>query len=378
MKTRFLRLSAAVVAAMMAFGLTSCSDDDPDDPSTPSTVTPGGDDQPGGKHETDIDFILLNQGNFGKSDATLAFYGHYDTEPGTTLLRDIEVGGVGNDMIEHDDRLYVALNGSDRVKTFVKDNNDNYAAGDEYTVLQPRYLALDGDYLYVTSYLSSDLDYHGSVVKIDLRKRAIVGQLDLECQPEGIAIVGDKAYIANSADFNAGYYSDVLSVVDLKTFTVVDNMHLVTGVNLNHVAADSRGRIWISTRGNYADIRSCIFRLTLSTGALDKVDVLTDNFTIYEGTVYTYAIDYAANTNLYTSIDANTLTTGSYLDPAVSATIVTPYGIAVEDEDDVDYIYILDANAYGPKGYVHCIKAGASTVTARYEAGPLPCCIIFD
>ncbi len=382
MNTRFFRLSAAVLAAMMTFGLTSCSDDDPEDPSTPSTVNPGEGDQPGGLLAQELDFIVLNQGNFGQENSSVIFYGHIGHSDLIEPFETLTFGGVGNDMIEDDDYLYIAYNGSDKVVVMKETYDDDYDFVGDVSVLQPRYLAVDGKYLYVTSYIASDMSHNGSIVKIDRTTLDVVGQLDLVCQPEQIAIVGGKAYVANSGYFDnetgTSTFSNILSVIDLKTFTVSGQIEM-PAVNLHHVAADSRGRLWVSSRGNYVDQPSCLMRVTLGDApVIDTVNILTDNFTIYGNKAYTYAINYAAGTNNYVAVDLNTLATEDYLKPDVAAKIVTPYGIAIEDEDDVDYIYILDANNYGTTGYVYSIKAGANAIAATYEAGPLPCCILFD
>ena len=59
----------------------------------------------------------------------------------------------------------------------------------------------------------------GYVAKIDTVSLQVVDECIVGYQPEEMAIVGNKLYVANSGGYRVPNYDRTVSVIDLKTFT---------------------------------------------------------------------------------------------------------------------------------------------------------------
>ena len=85
---------------------------------------------------------------------------------------------------------------------------------------------------------------------MDITRTVEVGR-----QPEQLAVVDGKLYVANAGWASAPNYETSLSVVDLNSFSLINKIEV--GTNLLHVKADNYGDLYVSSQGNYVDIPRC-------------------------------------------------------------------------------------------------------------------------
>ena len=178
----------------------SCRKDDPVLPSEPTLVNPW--EQVTG----DIyGFFLLNEGNMGTNQASLDYY---DYETGV-YTRNIygernpyevkDLGDVGNDIQIYGDKLWAVINCSNYVEVMDVNTAKHIT---KIAIPNCRYLAFKGKYAYVSAYagpvqIAPDARI-GYVAKIDTASLQVVDECIVGYQPEEMAIVGDKLYVANS------------------------------------------------------------------------------------------------------------------------------------------------------------------------------------
>ena len=86
-----------------------------------------------------------------------------------------------------------------------------------------RYVTFHKGYAYVSSYVgpvsvSQDAPL-GEVYKIDTLTLQTVAKVTVGYQPEEMAVIDDKLYVANSGGYMVPDYDHTVSVIDLKTFT---------------------------------------------------------------------------------------------------------------------------------------------------------------
>jgi DNA-binding beta-propeller fold protein YncE len=150
-------------------------------------------------------------------------------------------------------------------------------------------------------------------------------------------------------------YENTVSVIDIPSFT--ETKRIEVEINLQHLRADSRGNLWVTSRGDYYDVRSRLFWIDTQTdtcvGALDipvselcidgdSLYIISSQWSYYgyDNTV-TYGIVDVAKKELVCS---NFITDGTR--------IQMPYGIAVHPASKD--IYLTDAGGYVLPGMLYC------------------------
>lgn len=207
--------------------------------------------------------LVLNNGNWGGNDASITLY---DTKTGTITANAFQkangrnLGDIGQDILATGNELYIAVNGSQVV--FVTDYDlkikKTITAEADGNRLSPRYFAKGDGKIYVSC-------YEGYLAEIDPSKGYAVKTVKVGANPEGLAYVDGKIYIANSGGMNYPDYDNTVSVVSASDFTVITTIE----VNTNPAKVlTAGGEIYVTSFGNYADVPAKIQKITPSTGVV--------------------------------------------------------------------------------------------------------------
>lgn len=362
-----------LVAALMAFGISSCSDD----PETPKGETDNVGTENPDENADVLGFYLLNEGNLGANKATLDYYDYTNATYNRNIYAErnpsvvFELGDAANDISVHDGRLYIVVSGSHKVE--VLDAETAIRIG-QVDISSPRSIAFDGDNAYVSSYVGGDGE-NGSVVRFDLSSLKVNGSVSVGLMPEEIVIADGYLYVANSMHIS-GTYDNKISVVRLSDFSPAGNIEV--DVNLHRLRKDSEGNLWVSSRGNYSDIPSNLYKLTREGvnqySAPKALNVECTNLAIDGDKLYYYATVYDANwtpTQQYGVINTTsaTVTGDSFITDGTEASIVTPYCIAVHPTNGD--IYISDAANYVSSGKLFCYNS-AGKLKWQVKTGDIP------
>ena len=201
----------------------------------------------------------------------------------------------------------------------------------------------------------------GSVYRVDTLSLKVTGQVNVGFQPEEMAIVDGKLYVANSGGYNAlqgDDYDWTVSVVDLKTFR--EERRITVAPNLFRLRADSHGQLWVSSRGDYSDEHpSRLYLLAKNSAGLmekrDSIDVPVSDIAFRGDSLCFVGASFDENWNQRTNfgvIDVATrrlLTTNLVKD---ASQIETPYGLMVHPT--TGDIYVMDATNYVSSGWLFC------------------------
>lgn len=332
-------------------------------------------------------FFLLNEGNMGSNKATLDFYdyttGDYNKniypERNPTVVK--ELGDVGNDIKIWGDKLYAVINCSNLVEIM-----DVHTAKHITQVSIPncRYLAFKDNYAYVSSYAGAvETDPNarkGYVARIDTLTFELIDTCTVGYQPEQMAVVGDKLYVANSGGYMAPNYDETVSVIDLNSFKVIKEIEV--GINLHGLEVDSENKLWVSSRGDYYNESSKTFIIDTNTDTVTDTLHLVPNsaMAISGDSLYIISSEYSkiSETTTVNYAIVNTVkksvVTRSFIKDGTENSITIPYGIAVNPY--TREIFVTDAKDYVTPGKVHCyspdgyLKWSATT-------GDIPASIIF-
>ena len=338
-----------------------------------------------------LGMYVLNEGNMGSNKCTLDFL---DLSGETAhYLRNIyaernpnevkELGDVGNDAQIYGSKLWLVINCSNKVE--VLGAKDAVKQG-KIDVPNCRSVAFHKGYAYVSSYVgpvnvSQDAPL-GQVYKIDTLTLRTVAQVTVGYQPEELAVIGDKLYVANSGGYMVPDYDHTVSVIDLNTFT--EERKIDVAPNLHRCRADRYGQLWVSSRGDYYGEPSHLCWLQKDASGqlqrMGRIDVVVSDMCIVGDSLYYMGMQFNYETmknermlgiiNVATHEVVNRqLTTAKEAEA-----IIQPYGIIV-NPNERDF-YLMDAKNYVSSGdLLHFHQDG--TFDYKVRTGDIPAHAVF-
>lgn len=333
-------------------------------------------------------FWLLNQGNMGSNKATLDRYTFADAlycrnvypslNPGVAM----ELGDVGNAMHAYGSRLYIVVNCSNKVE--VLDLRSGRRIG-HIDIPNCRDIAFDGPSAYVTSYagpveVAVDYAQKGYVARIDTLTLRETGRQTVGYQPDGIAISQGRIFVANSGGYRVPNYEHTVSVLDLGTLRPVGLIDVAE--NLCHAIADDNGQVWISSRGDYYDIPSRLYRIDATTLQLaDCIDIpVSAMWLCPDGRLLTVSATFNYSTyqleKVFAVVDTSSrsLLSRNFVADGTESEIKVPYGVACNPV--TGEIYVADARTYINPGYLYCFSPDG-ILKWKQRTGDVPSSIVF-
>ena len=335
-----------------------------------------------------LGMYVLNEGNMGSNKASIDFLDLDENKPTVHYLRNIysernpnvvkELGDVGNDIKIYGSKLWIVVNVSNKVEVATADSCKRIT---QINIPNCRYLAFKDGFAYVSSYVGPvkfDKDAPlGMVYKVDTVDFKKKDSVVVGYQPEELCIVDNKLYVANSGGYRAPNYDHTLSEIDLTTFKEIRKIKV--GLNPHHCQVDHYGQIWVTSRGNYNDVPSRIYRLYKGRNQLyevmDSIDTPVSGLSIVGDSLYYYGSAWnnatATNNISYGLINVRThkiIDTNLFSAPQLKA-ITMPYGIIVNPTDR-DF-YLMDAKNYVSSGSLLHFKPDG-TYDWTVQTGDIP------
>lgn len=327
-------------------------------------------------------FYLLNEGNMGSNKSTLDYYdcttGVYTRNIYANANPDVpkEMGDVGNDIAIYGNRLYAVINCSNKVE--VMDVSTTRRIG-QIDIPNCRYIKFHDGYAYVTSYAGPvviDPEYKqiGFVAKVDTATLTVVDRCMVGFQPDGIEIVENKIYVANSGGYMVPNYENTISVIDIATFEEVERIEVA--INLEYVMADGHGCLWISSRGDYYDNDSRLYCYDMRKKRMvAQLDVPVSDMCIQGDSIYIVSAGWSHVSSsydvTYAIVDVNrkAKVTDNFITDGTDAKIKMPFGVAVNPI--TKDIYVTDAKNYVNPGTLYCFSA-AGVLKWSVRTGDIP------
>ena len=366
MRRIFYLLAVAVIAVVSA-----CRNDEAVIPPTPEDTG-----KPSVKGKV-VGMYVLNEGNMNSNKATLDYLDLSADGPTAQYMRNIypsrnpddvkELGDVGNDVKIYGSKLWMVINCSNKV--VVASVADCRRQG-QIDIPNCRFLAFHGGYAYVSSYvgpvdMSRDCPL-GSVYKVDTTSLSIVGRVDVGYQPDEMAVLDGKLYVANSGGYRAPDYERTVSVIDLATFK--EERKIDVDINLFRCKADKYGQLWVSSRGDTYDVPSRLYWLRKDqSGRMEKAGSINHNvsdYCIVGDSLYFIAAEWSSimmdNTISYGIVNVRTheLVSQTLSSAPELVAVEMPYGIIVNPYGR-DF-YVMDAKNYLSSGELLHFKADGS------------------
>ena len=314
-------------------------------------------------------FYLLNEGNMGSNKATLDFY---DFATGI-YTRNIyaernphvpkEMGDVGNDIGIYNNKIWTVINVSNKIEVMDAQTTQRIA---QIEIPNCRFIKFHKGYAYVTSYagpviIDPDYEQLGFVAKINTVTLEVVDRCLVGFQPDELEISGDKIYVANSGGYmgagNSDGYERTVSVIDIATFK--EEKRIDVAYNLERIKADSRGNLWVSSRGDYKGLPARLYFLDREKEMItDTIDIAATNYWIDNDLLYVYGTEFSYINNSwnisYSIVDTKSreIISRNIITDGTDKEIEKPYGIMVHPE--TKDIFITDAGNYVTPGVLYC------------------------
>lgn len=188
---------------------------------------------------------VLNEGNFGQANASITSFNLSTGSVSQNVFNSTNgrpLGDLLHSATRIDDKLYLVVNNSHKIEVVDPETFSSIATIEIADQASPRFMAKVGENkAYVTNL------YGNTVSIIDLVTMTEAGTIAVGSNPEGIAVFGERAYIANSGFGNG----NTLSVINTATDQVIDE--ITVGDNPINLYIDELDRLWVVCAGAYND-----------------------------------------------------------------------------------------------------------------------------
>ena len=290
------------------------------------------------------------------------------------------LGDVGNDVKVYGSKLYVTLTNTGKVEIMDIKNNQRIKA---ISLKDARFITFHNGKVYVTAYTNKvgglpDAP-NGIVVEIDTTSLNITRTVDVGRQPEELCVVNNRIYVANSGGLSAPDYENKVSVIDISSFSVIENIEVA--VNLKRIRKDQYGDIYVNSLGDYYDVAPSLSVIDTETNTIKKTfDIAVEDFWITGNTAYVIGLTYSQTsqqpTISYNIIDVQneTLLPNHFITDGTTSQIKLPTCVAVCPE--TKNIYICDAINYTVPGTLYCFNPQGQKLWS-VTTGDIPAHITF-
>jgi YVTN family beta-propeller protein len=363
--TKYKALSRVFLQIILMIMLISCDD--------MLDQTAGNNDLPGSTDTRSV--YILSEGLFNMNNSSLALY---NLQSGK-LEKDIflaknkrGLGDTANDMAVYGSKLYVVVNVSSQIEVIDAATGMSVKRiplfDDKQTARQPRYITFYENKAYVSC-------FDGTVVRIDTASLQIDAVVRAGRNPDGIAIAQNKIYVSNSGGLSFPNYDNTVSVIDITTFTEIKKIPVA--VNPSVIHADSRGDVYVVSRGDYGSDSYLFQRINTLTDKLEETfeGLKVLNFTIHRDTAYLYHHNFDGGEPTLKLFDCNTEKIVEEQFISDGTKLQTPYGISVNPYNGD--VYLTDARSYVMWGHVLCFDKQGKLKFRINEIGLNPNKMVF-
>ncbi|MFA7081265.1 MAG: DUF5074 domain-containing protein [Bacteroidales bacterium] len=335
------KLFIVFIILSLSFGFVSCTDETNDNKPIQEVLPKG--------------YFVLCEGLYGMNNSSLDFYNSESKEVIIDLFSEVNaqgLGDTGNDMIEFNDYIFIAVKESACVQVINKNSGklikriitvDNSGKN-----RKPSRLAKNGSMVFLCT-------VDGNVLEINPYTLNLGRIVKVGRNPEAICISNNKLYVTNSGGLDFGTpigYDKTVSVVNIATMTEIKKIEV--GENPGIIKELSSGLVGLIVKGDYSNIKFKTIN-TLSDELVDSFEVPMLSFDVLDNDNIIYTnVDYFNTMETEIKIFNHTTNSTNTIDfiktPGITSQIVLPYGIDISKS--TNEVYISDAADFMTRGRV--------------------------
>lgn len=341
----------AISLVTLAMSMTSCEKEDSTTTENPNNI---------------LGMLVLNEGTYGASNSTISYVDLENIALHKNIYQLMNPNidckaDAGNCIAINDGKIYVLTSGYIEIADAV-----TYKQIKRIGITNCRDIKFINDKAYISTY---DGDFQedtqsniGKVIELNTTTLEVTREINVGYQPEEMEIYNNKLYVANSGGYLYPNYDKTVSVINLSTFNIEKTINVE--VNLHRMEIDSKGKIYVSSRGNYADIKSNLYVIdTKNDIVTDTLDIPVSAMYMSKDKLYITSAQWNNDTQgydiSYTLYDSKQekIQPEGFIKDNTANEIKQPYGISVNPENND--IYILDAKDMLPSGggIIYCLDS---------------------
>lgn len=265
--------------------------------------------------------FISNEGGWENANASVSYY-DFDKDVITNDIYEtknkVVLGDVLQSICINNNKVYLVLNGSNKAEVVTK---DSFARIGTINNLQmPRYMCVASGKGYITQWA----DYtKGYVAVVNLSSNEIISNINVGLGPEGIIVVNNQVWVANSGGLAP---DSTIMVIDPITDKVVKT--ITVGDNPKEMVLDKNGDVWAVCYGNIvynpdftiqSQTASKLVKISSSTFMIKNtikigdeshpshIDISKDKQTIYYGAGFGFEGIWSLNINATSIQDQATI-----------------------------------------------------------------------
>ncbi len=323
----------------------------------------------GGSKKLDSGVLVVNEGAFNASNATVTLFSN-DDEKTDNLFRSMNdglfVGDVLQSIGENDSYYYLVVNNSGKIEVVKKNTFKSEATITGFT--SPRYfLDLGNGKALVTNlaFGPDSVPVANTIDVVNTNTNMIESSIAVDNWCEGMHLKGDKIFVANKG-------KNKILVYNKESLALEDEIN--TPEAPTQILEDKNGKLWVLCEGeSWNSIEAAILRINPTSGAIEvQNDFLPGS---------TYPKKIAMNGGggilfvLTDRVSKTSVNDGMSLEFIPNAeNYSAAYGLGVDPESTE--IYVSDAKDYTAKGMVHVYDIDGNQIKS-FEAGVAPNGFVF-
>ena len=216
-------------------------------------------------------YYVINEGAWGYSNASIGFLPD-DEDYMDELFKSVNVRPLGDVLTsmcinESSNTAYLVLNSSNKIEIIDADNFQQ--KGVIEGLESPRDMVINDNKAYVSQWGAQ-----GCVKVIDLSNNTITNTIPVGVGPEGMLIVNNNLWVANSG----GYGTDnEVSVINLNTLQVAKT--ITVGDNPVDFVLDKNDDVWVLCAG-YTEYDPVDYSIIISQTPSQLVNISTQSFDV--------------------------------------------------------------------------------------------------
>lgn len=317
-------------------------------------------------------FFVLNEGNFGSSNASVSFLSSDMEEIQSNIFMNINGNGIGDtaQSIEmHENLAIIVVNVSNKLEIVNRYTFESLGTIDT-GLKNPRYAEVVGDKIYVSNWGDGMDPGDDFVAVFDLSDFSFVKLIPVSEGPEKVLAANEKVFVAHKGGFS---FNDIVSVVDTASDEV--EAEIEVGDMPNSMVIDGND-LWVLSGGkpSYAD--------TETAGKLTNINIgsnqVIEEFDFPDNMVHPNNLSLEGN-DVYLTID-RTLYKYDMIDmqPTAEFDISEPavvYGFEIENGK----VYVASPNAdFTGDGTLYIYDLAKGSLINQFSAGINPNGIYFN
>ncbi len=184
----------------------------------------------------------------------------------------LSTGQIPNQIAVHNNMLYLVNSGTDDILVIDPQNDGTVVK----TIALPEgsnpwaigFVGINK--AYVTNFIANKVSI------IDLDAGVVTGEISVGTGPEGILVIDNRAFVANTgyAGWGVPYKQATVSIIDVLTDSVTHTLAVPT--NAQDLAVDSWGRIHVVCSGDYTTVSGQVAVIDLYTGPMWDTPAVID------------------------------------------------------------------------------------------------------